>query len=301
MSTQEPEQTFPITGLRSVELAVPDLDRAEAFYTGVWGLSVAGRDAGTIYLQGSGTEAYVVALRHGPAAIDSVTWAAAPDTDLRDLRARLVAAGGTKRSEIGAVSLHGGGMGFSVKDPAGRTLRVVQGAEEFAPQGYTDSRPVRLAHVNINTTDIDRDIAFLESGLGFRLTDRSAQMAFLRTNDDHHAIVLAKAAVNTLNHIAFQHAGWEDVMRAAGRMCDARFPIGWGPGRHGPGDNVFAYFVDPFGFVVEHTAEVLQVDDTYRVGTPADWVWPEGRTDQWGIAPPKTETCKAAQLAIPFS
>jgi catechol 2,3-dioxygenase len=125
-------------------------------------------------------------------------------------------------------------------------------------------------------------------------------MAFLRTNDDHHSIVLAKATCDTLNHVAFNHECWEDVMKASGRMRDARFPIGWGPGRHGPGNNVFMYFVDPFGIVIEHTAEVSQVDDSYRVGGPEDWVWPEGRVDQWGIAPPKTDDCKAAQLAIPF-
>ena len=140
----------------------------------------------------------------------------------------------------------------------------------------------------------------LEQGLGFRLTDRSAKMGFLRTNADHHAVVLAMAPVDTLNHIAFNHPTWENVMRASGRMCDAGFPIGWGPGRHGPGDNVFAYFVDPDGIVIEHTAEVLEVDDSYRVGTPADWVWPKGRTDQWGIAPPKRDDCAKAQLAIPF-
>ena len=53
--------------------------------------------------------------------------------------------------------------------------------------------------------------------------------------------------------------------------------------------------------MIEHTADVLQVDDDYRVGGPEDWTWPKGRSDQWGIAPPKTDQCKAAQLAIPFA
>ena len=30
-------------------------------------------------------------------------------------------------------------------------------------------------------------------------------------------------------------------------MIDAGYPIAWGVGSHGPGDNVFAYFVDQFG------------------------------------------------------
>ena len=51
-------------------------------------------------------------------------------------------------------------------------------------------------------------------------------------------------------------------------MIDAGFPIAWGVGRHGPGDNVFAYFIDPVGIVIEYTAEVLQVDDSYVVRGP---------------------------------
>ena len=46
-----------------------------------------------------------------------------------------------------------------------------------------------------------------------------------------------------------------------GRMKDAGHAIEWGPGRHGPGDNAFNYFIDPFGIVIEYTAEVEQIDD----------------------------------------
>ena len=47
----------------------------------------------------------------------------------------------------------------------------------------------------------------------------------------------------------------------------------WGVGRHGPGSNVFSYFVEPNGFVTEYTTEVDQVDDNY-VGHDAKW-WKE--------------------------
>ena len=46
--------------------------------------------------------------------------------------------------------------------------------------------------------------------------------------------------------------------------------------------------------------EVLQVDDSYRLRGPDEWVWPPGRTDHWGIAPPKAEHVKAAQAAIVY-
>ena len=46
--------------------------------------------------------------------------------------------------------------------------------------------------------------------------------------------------------------------------------IEWGVGRHGPGNNVFAYFIGPVGIVVEYTAEVLQVDDSYVLRGPSE-------------------------------
>jgi catechol 2,3-dioxygenase len=195
----------------------------------------------------------------------------------------------------------GGGTGVVVADNQGRTLRIVHGASTRSADPPVRDRPTRLSHVNVNSTDTDAARAWYEAVLGFKLTDRSKIMAFVRCNSDHHCIVIADAPVNGLNHIAFMLPELEGVMMASGRMIDHGYPIGWGVGRHGPGDNVFAYFVDPFGIVVEHTAEVLQVDDSYRVGGPQDWTWPPGRTDQWGIAPPKSEAVKAAQLAIMFT
>ena len=42
-------------------------------------------------------------------------------------------------------------------------------------------------------------------------------------------------------------------------MRKSGYEIMWGVGRHGPGSNVFSYFVEPNGFVTEYTTEVEQV------------------------------------------
>lgn len=295
-------QDFPITGLRSVDFDVPDLVAATAFYTDVWGLTIAARSAQTVWLRGTGTDAYILALHAASApAIRSMTFRIAPAADPIARAAAMIALGAQTIQPLTATDEPGGGSILTVRDAQGRSIRLVQHDTAAAPLPADPDRPERLAHVNFNSDDVDRDVTFYTQGLGFTLTDRSKMMAFVRTNSDHHSIVIADAPVNTLNHVAFQMPTWEGVMRASGRMVDHRFPIGWGPGRHGPGNNVFAYFVDPFGFVIEYTADVLQVDDDYRVGRPEDWTWPPGRSDQWGIAPPKTLECKAAQLAIPFA
>jgi catechol 2,3-dioxygenase len=74
----------------------------------------------------------------------------------------------------------------------------------------------------------------------------------------------------------------------------------WGPGRHGPGNNTFSYFVAPFGACIEYTAEVQRVDDSYRTGTPESWQWPPGRTDHWGIASRDDAKLAASSAAFPY-
>ena len=60
-------------------------------------------------------------------------------------------------------------------------------------------------------------------------------------------------------------------MRGAGRMRDDGRAIEWGPGRHGPGNNVFCYFLGPEDMPVELTAEMQQIDASHRAKTPEQW------------------------------
>jgi catechol 2,3-dioxygenase len=293
---------FPVAEIRSVELGTPDLAKSEAFYTDVWGLKVQNRAGGVVYLRAGGPDHHVLSLKAHPAPeVLSVSFRVAAPDDLRQLSISVQEHGGTVLRAVEPNSAPDGGMAVTLRTPEGYILRLVSGDIRHVDAECRMSMPLRLSHVNLNCAEIDATSSFFQQALGFRLTDRSKMMAFLRCNDDHHAVVLADSGLNGMNHIAFMMPDLESVMRGSGRMIDHGHPIGWGVGRHGPGDNVFAYFVDPTGFVIEYTAEVLQVDDSYKAGTPADWVWPPGRTDHWGIAPPKPESVKRAQLAIPFA
>ena len=293
---------FPVTALRSVDLETPDLGRSEQFYTSVWGLDLVTRHAGVTYLRASGLDHHVVALRQGDRpALRAVTFRLDSDTAFETIAAASLRHGATLLNGPVKNSEPDGGTVMAISAPGGGVLRFVHGDMHHAESIPSTNRPTRLAHVNLNATDVDGAAAFFERALGFRLTDRTKIMAFVRCNSDHHAIVIADAPVNGLNHVAFLMPDLEAVMRGSGRMVDAGFPIAWGVGRHGPGDNVFAYFIDPVGTVIEYTAEVLQVDDSYVVRGPSEWTWPPGRTDHWGIAPPKADHVKAAQIAVPYA
>ena len=293
-----------IAGLRSVALTVPDLAAAERFYTQVWQLDVAARAAGVLYLRGSGDDHHLLSLRAaaGLPQILKVTLRARSADALAHVARATVAAGGVVEQAAQRSSDAAGGVALVIRDADGRRFEVVLDDERREPtMPPNHDQPLRLAHAVLNSADIQRAQAFLEQALGFVLSDRTRIMAFMNCNDDHHSLALGDTDNNALNHIAFIMPTLDAVMRGGGRMKDAGHAIEWGPGRHGPGDNAFNYFIDPFGIVIEYTAEVEQIDDYYPVGQPEDWPWPPGRVDQWGISAPPSDRLKKAQRAVLFA
>ncbi|MES2399761.1 MAG: VOC family protein [Pseudomonadota bacterium] len=291
-----------IAALRSVALNVPDLARAESFYTDVWKLTVIAREDGAIYLRGTGADHHLLSLHAGgdKPQIRHITFRAHSEAALADITKNTVAAGGSITRPVGTLTDPAGGTGLTVRDQDGRLIQVVFGDKRHGDAGEKKDHPMRLAHVVVNAHDIPKSQKFFEEALGFRLIDRTRIMAFMNCNADHHSLALGDADNDALNHIAFVMPELESVMRGGGRMKDAGHGIEWGPGRHGPGNNAFNYFIDPFGVVIEYTADVQQVDDSYKVGMPDDWKWPAGRVDHWGISAPPSARLKEAQRAVFF-
>ncbi|MFN4360413.1 MAG: VOC family protein [Hylemonella sp.] len=291
-----------VAALRSVALNVPDLQEAERFYTQIWNLSVAARTADALYLRGTGADHHLLALHlaSGPARIRNVTLRARSRAALDEAAQLAPQHGGHVLNPVGPVNEPGGGTAVTVADADGRVFRLVWGDERHADAHEKKDHPVRLAHAVLNSHAVEATRAYLEQVFDFSLSDRTRIMAFMRCNSDHHSIALGDTDNDALNHIAFLMPDLESVMRGGGRMKDAGYGIQWGPGRHGPGDNAFNYFVGPFDVVIEYTAEVEQIDDSYQAGQPSDWTWPPGRIDQWGIGIPPTAELKQAQRAILF-
>lgn len=295
-----------ISGLRSVALTLPDLAEAESFYTRIWNLEVAAREPGALYLRGSGADHHLLALHEeaGPARIVDVTLRARSGQALPEVARRAQAHGGRVVQAPCPVPEPGGGEAVTVADADGRVFRVVWGDERRTAADVRDpahrDRPVRLAHAVLNSHDVETTRTFMEQVLDFSLSDRTRIMAFMRCDADHHSIALGDTDNDALNHIAFLMPDLDAVMRGGGRMRDAGYAVQWGPGRHGPGNNAFNYFVGPNDVVIEYTAEVEQVDDSYEAGAPADWTWPPGRIDQWGIGVSPTDRLKQAQKSVFF-
>lgn len=290
-----------VDGVHSVDLGVPDLAASVEFYTKIWRLIPAAEAPGSVYLRGTGPHHHIWGLHARPKPeLLRVTLTAPDQAAVDGLRAALVAAGISEIEPASFIQEPGGGYGFSFRDPEGRTLRILAGDARRAAPAYEPDRPYKITHAVLNTGDRDGIADFYARTLGFRVIDKTKHLTFLCCNDDHHSIAFANIDAITLNHVAFEMDEIDSVMRGAGRMRDHGFQLDWGVGRHGPGNNVFAYFVGPDQAVIEYTAEIQKVDRSYKYRGPDEWGWPPGRTDHWGIAAGPSAALKDAQRRLAF-
>lgn len=297
-----------IQALHSVELGVADLNGAAAFFTESWGLTAVASDTASVYLRGTGPFHHILALHPRPRAeILRINLLAADRAAVDALHARSAAAGVADLTEAAPLNQPGGGYGFAFRDSEGRNLAIVTDIASHDDTADAPDRPRKLAHVVLNAAHPEQAVALFTDLLGFRVSDRTKMHNFLRCGDDtraridHHNIAIGNGGGPTLNHIAFEMPDLESVMRGAGTCRDQGWPIEWGVGRHGPGNNVFAYFIGPEDIPIEYTAEVEQVDANYPTGGPADWGWPAGRSDHWGITDPPSARLKTAQGQVGFA
>jgi catechol 2,3-dioxygenase-like lactoylglutathione lyase family enzyme len=276
--------------LRAVELKAVDVPKSAEFLERVWGLYDAGSRGKTRYFRATADHPYVLSLTQSASpGVEAITFAGDA--------AEVARISGQRISEVDAP---GGGSGVVVEGPEGQRYRFVTDSKgEDKP--VDGNRPIQLSHVVLNTRDWENCERFAVENLGFRVSDRTRMMRFLRCNRTHHAIAYVNSDISSLNHIAFEMRDLDAVMNGIGRLREAGYPCPWGPGRHGPGNNVFGYFVAPFGPVIEYTAEVEEVGEDYRVGSPEDWKWPPGRTDHWGISTRDNARMHAAERSVLWS
>jgi 2,3-dihydroxy-p-cumate/2,3-dihydroxybenzoate 3,4-dioxygenase len=272
--------------LRSVELEIPDVAPAAEFLEQVWGLLPAGSAGATRFFRGSGDHPYILSLTRAPApAVAAVTFSGTEAEIAKTDR---------------TFDVPGGGKGYEIRGPEAQNYRFI--VEKSVPPKIDDrDKPIQLTHAVINSTDVEACERFAVEKLGFKLSDRTGHMRFLRCNRKHHCVAYAKSEHASLNHIAFELPSLDAVMRGITRLREAGFEPVWGPGRHGPGNNVFGYFIPPYGGVIEYTSDVSEVGDDYKVGAPEDWKWPPGRIDHWGLSKKDTARTSVAERTFRFT
>jgi catechol 2,3-dioxygenase len=223
-------------------------------------------------------------LRNGVAnRVDHVAFALADQHSLADLRARLRAAS-IQSVEVAATSLLGPSIRCS--DPDGNGLLFGVGTSEPTDDSRS-FRSSRLQHVVFASDAAPAMVRFYCDVVGFApsdyVKDDSGDLtsAFLRCSAEHHSLAVFRAARQRLDHFCYDVADWLRIRDWADRFAGRHIALRWGPGRHGPGNNLFFFVNDPDGNWLEFSAELEQVEGSRPVKL---WAHEERTLNSWGAA-----------------
>lgn len=291
-----------ITHLRHISLFTPNFEEQIEFYENIWGLDPVYRDEDNIYFRGAGPEHHILHLRRGNRrGIHHIAFGLADKIAVDKAAIYLREQGVTIVEEPGYLDECGKGYGLKFVDFENRCFELSAWVETHV-EPWThkeDTNPLFLNHIVLNTTDIDRATNFFTEVLGFRVSDWSEdQMVFLRCNKNHHSISFNRAEHASVNHIAYEVNSVDELMRGMARVRNHDYEEIWGPGRHGPGNNVFCYFEDPGGFVMEYTCYIETIEDENEWDARV-WKRTPRLSDRWGIAGPPTPSTRKKMAGTP--
>ncbi len=269
-----------------IALRVSDLDRSVAFAEEILGLREVERADGTSYLTCNERHHELQLIEAATPGCDHVALEVAGIDALEALRDRAIAAGlpvlGERPQERGIEH------GLRLMSPFGLVVELFAGMELGQPSRYDTLgvRPRKFGHFTLKTEDPAGVEAFFVDVLGFRVSDRmSDTLIWMRCNSDHHGVGLAKGEGNSLHHYAFELESWASIEQTGDHLQVHREVFIYGPGRHGPGNNLFSYFLDPEGSVVEFFSDIQRIEDDAR-HQALDWPDIPLTINQWGPPPP---------------
>jgi catechol 2,3-dioxygenase-like lactoylglutathione lyase family enzyme len=295
-----------------VRFRAPDLDRMEQFAED-FGLLTAQRDVNVLYSRGSDPEPWIHGVERGEAGFAGVGFDAASAEDLE------AAAGLPGASAIQELDGPGGGRRVRFSDPDGYSVEVVHGRApgEALPvphaQPYNTgherrrrnvlqrvergpARVKRLGHCVLKVSDFRASEAWYKTRFGFLTSDEvylgerdNVITAFMRCDRgdvavDHHTFLCVGVGGLGFDHAAFEVEDIDAVMLGHEHLSAAGYDHHAGIGRHVLGSQVFDYWRDPWGHVLEHFTD----GDLLDAGVKPSRVEPSvALGTQWGrFGPP---------------
>ncbi|CAN5510018.1 VOC family protein [soil metagenome] len=297
-----------------LEFEKPDLLRAEAFAQ-AFGFSTLLRTPGELHLRGTDSAAPCVIVRRGQRSrFVGVAFTAHDEVDVLRVADALGAPTRALPESIG-------GLAADLVDPSGIPVHIVAATRALTslppqrPQTVNvgqdllrinmtqrpprlPARVQRLGHLVLQSTTYTETLNWYLDNLGMIVSDflyfpgqrdLGPTMSFIRcdrggTPADHHTLALALGPSNRYVHSAYQVCDL-DALAAGGEYLHERgYQRSWGIGRHIQGSQIFDYWRDSDGFLVEHFADGDMFDNTLEPGWAA---FTASGLAQWG--PPVTK------------
>lgn len=274
-----------------VRFSAPDLGAMERFVTD-FGLVVAERSDRVLYARGTDPSAYLHVTELGDPGFRGLAFEAASASDLA-MAATLEGA-----SPVEPIEAPGGGRRVRFTDPDGFPVEIVHGrsaqALPTAPRPAAMNRgserqrfgrlhrvapgpPAvkRLGHAVVHVADFRRSEHWYKSRFGFLSSDdvyagepENVVTSFMRCDrggdyTDHHTLLCIGFGPPGFDHAAFEVEDLDAVMLGHDHLAKGGYTHHTGIGRHILGSQIFDYWKDPWGHVVEHFTDGDLLNDAH--------------------------------------
>ncbi|MCT7658023.1 VOC family protein [Mycobacterium sp. CPCC 205710] len=269
-------------------MSVPDVEVTADFYGRVLGLRIQHDLPGGGLRLGWGAGHHVIDLTPGETGLSHYGFEVRDDDGITKITERVKAAGYacTELPQSFIDYPIGSPHGIAVVDPDGTTVHF-HGAVERQGENAADPgrRPIKFQHITVGTVNVEPMAKFFVNVVGFRISDQleDGRFAWLRSNRDHHTLAVVNVGrAGILDHYSYDLAEWENFKTWCDRLTDAGVTVSWGPGRHGPGNNLFIFFEDPAGNHVELSAEMEKFHDDRVTYVARQWKPIPSSVNLWG-------------------
>ena len=263
--------------LHHLALTSPDPARLAEFYADTMDMTATKHGNGWLCL-GPGRR---MLLTEGPANGLVHAGMGVRDLDaLADLKRRAEDSGAAPKPY--ETDLFGPGA-FSVADPDGNVIVFGYAPVDEPRTGLRGP----IQHITFATQDIAAFEKFYVETLGYavsdyvvRQSDGKVMTVFMRSNHEHHTIGVFFQDRTGVDHYSFEAGEWGVMKDWCDRFGERHIKLDWGPGRHGPGNNLFAFITDPDGNWIEISGELEIIYDR----PPVTWPHEERTLNLWGMS-----------------
>jgi catechol 2,3-dioxygenase len=262
--------------LHHLHLGTPAPERLAAFYGDTMDMTAERADNGSWIVRGPRRR---VQFSQAPAkTLIHAGYALRDERGRAGLRARAEQQGLQPRDACTTFFQPGS---FSVTDPDRNV--IVFGLAAAEPPHRTGLH-APLQHLTLATKDVTAIEEFYASGLGFGVSDRvvdehgKVMTSFMRGNHEHHNLACFYQDRQGVDHHSYEAGEWDRIRDWADRFAGRDIELMWGPGRHGPGNNLFIFIVDPDDNWIEVSAELEVVHDR----GVKEWLQAERTLNLWG-------------------
>jgi catechol 2,3-dioxygenase len=233
--------------------------------TDILGLRVTRQTADQVWLSSNGRAAELVLVRSDENSCHTIGLEALTADAVRAAAARVSETGCQILSEEPSLDCWDAGVTF--KTPQGLRFEIHTPAQDdmYRPRYQTSGvGPRRIDHANLISPDPVATREQLAAIGGMQMSERMVNDGLTWMyggNRQHHILGVVKGTAPGLHHYSFEFPEFNMYCRLGDILDRYDRQLVWGPGRHRPGDNTYAYYLDSSGCMVECSGPMATVAD----------------------------------------